>query len=129
MNKKMIKVGSVLMALSVILGAITAHVLEKHLTEKMLKTFETAARYQTYHSLGIILCGILTMGFDLKKINWVYKLFLIGIILFSGSLYALSLLSLTGNESFKMLGAITPFGGLCFIIGWIYLAIILSKLK
>ncbi len=129
MHKKIMLTGCVLAALAVILGALAAHALEKHLTDKMLKAFETAARYQMYHAIAIIICGVLYFHHQHKQIKTAFKLFLSGIIFFSGSLYGLSLLSLTHNDKFNIIGAITPIGGICFIFGWIFLALGLSKMK
>lgn len=129
MYKKMLVMGCVLAALSVALGAIGAHLLEKHLTEKMLKAFETAARYQMYHAIAIVVCGILYQQNQQKQISTAFKMFLLGILFFCGSLYSLAILSFTGNNSLGFIGAITPLGGLCFIFGWIFLALGLSKMK
>lgn len=129
MHKKMFFTGCVLAALSVALGAIGAHLLEKQLSEKMLKAFETAARYQMYHAIAIVLCGVLYQQSQIKQIITSYKLFFFGTLLFSGSLYLLSLLSIGGSNNFGFIGAITPLGGICLILGWIFLALGLSKMK
>ncbi len=107
--------GAALAGLSVVAGAFGAHALKSKLTPKLLTIFETAARYQMYHALGLIMVAVVNEGSILITIaGW---LFLGGIIIFSGSLY---ILSLTG---IRWLGAITPIGGLAFIIGWACLAI------
>lgn len=129
MYKKMFVTGCVLAASSVALGAIGAHLLEKHLTEKMLKAFETAARYQMYHAIAVVICAVLYQQYQLKQIATAFKLFLLGTLLFSGSLYSLALLSFTTNNNWSFIGAITPLGGLCFIVGWIFLGLGLSKMK
>jgi uncharacterized membrane protein YgdD (TMEM256/DUF423 family) len=129
MAKKMIIAGCLLAAISVVLGAFAAHVLDKQLSEKMMKTFETAAKYQMYHSLGIILCGVFGLLFSNIKLKGVYYLFFAGIVLFSGSLYALCLMSINYGDKFNFLGAITPLGGLCFISGWFLLAYQVAKQK
>ena len=107
--------GAALAGLSVVAGAFGAHALKSKLTPELLTIFETAARYQMYHALGLIMVTVVNEGSILTTIaGW---LFLGGIIIFSGSLY---ILSLTG---IRWLGAITPIGGLAFIIGWACLAI------
>ncbi len=80
----------------------------------MLEVFETGARYQMYHALAIVLCGVLAVRYPAaSSAGWIFQL---GIVLFSGSLYALSL---TGV---KEIGAVTPFGGVAFLVGWCWLA-------
>ena len=129
MYKKMLIIAAIFAALSVILGAIAAHFLEQYLTDKMLKVFETAARYQMYHSLAIALCGILFYNNSIKAFKIAFYLFIVGIVLFSGSLYALSLLSLQQKISLHFVGAITPIGGICFIMGWAFIAMGVNKMK
>lgn len=111
-----IRLAAILGALTVAIGAFGAHglapVLEKF---GRTATFETAVKYQFYHTLAIFLVGVVQLHFQANKIlhSAVY-LFVIGIIVFSGSLYVLSTTGIT------WLGAITPFGGVAFILGWIY---------
>ncbi len=105
------RVGAVLMFLDVALGAFGAHGLKDRLTPELLAVFETGVRYQAYHALGLLMIAALR-GPD--KAAWC---FLGGIVLFSGSLYALAL---TGV---RWLGAITPVGGLLFLAGWLLLAL------
>ena len=129
MYKKILIIATILAAISVILGAMAAHILEQHLTNKMLNAFKTATQYQMYHSLAIALCGLLYKTEENKYFKKAFYLFFVGIFLFSGSLYVLSLLSLTQITSLNFIGAITPIGGLCFIAGWICLAVAISKIK
>ena len=112
--------GLVSAAFTVILGAFAAHGLKHSLTEYQLSIIDTGVRYQMYHSIAIILgCLILTQSKETAKVPlW---LFCIGISFFSGSLY---LLAFTGA---KWLGPITPLGGMCFIAGWIWLAVVVVK--
>ena len=115
----LIGLGSLFAAIGVALGAFGAHGLQTRLPAERLETFETGVRYQMYHSLGLLAAGFVR-GFLPGSVlaiaaGW---LFLAGIFLFSGSLY---LLVLTGR---RLWGAVTPFGGLAFIIGWICLALI-----
>lgn len=123
----MLFIASCLAALSVILGAFGAHALHDKLQPKLLLTFETAVRYQMYHAFAIAMCGICYHLFNHKKILLAFKFFIVGIILFSGSLYALCLLSLNYGDTFNFLGAVTPLGGLSFISGWLLLAFSMYK--
>ncbi|MGG4144178.1 DUF423 domain-containing protein [Paenibacillus algorifonticola] len=110
--------GSINMFLSVMLGAFGAHALKKKLSADMLAIFQTGVQYQIAHALGLLLAGILAGGVLTSGLVVTAGWFLFaGIILFSGSLYALSL------SGVKKLGAITPLGGLCFLIGWAILAV------
>lgn len=107
--------GSVLAALAVAIGAFGAHGLKSKVSSEDLVIFETGVRYQMYHSLGLILIGILGFHYPSNIIHLPAILFLIGIIIFSGTLY---LIPLTGLRWF---GAITPIGGTALIAGWIAL--------
>ncbi len=108
-------IGSVLAALAVSIGAFGAHGLKSKVSSEDLVIFETGVRYQMYHSLGLILIGILGFHFSSNIIQLPAALFIIGIIIFSGTLY---LIPLTG---LRWLGAITPIGGTALIAGWIAL--------
>ncbi|MDN7125038.1 DUF423 domain-containing protein [Pseudidiomarina terrestris] len=108
--------GAINMALGVILGAFGAHGLKGKLSPEMLAVFQTGVQYQIYHALGLLLVAALLLPYPqatgLRTGGW---LLLAGIILFSGSLY---LLAVTGAKFF---GPVTPIGGACFIIGWIWI--------
>ena len=109
-------------ALSVAAGAFASHALKDQLGDRALEIFETGARYQMYHSLGLLLIAVLlsqasTIEFNVTWLNSAGIAFIVGIVLFSGSLYALSV------SGIKLLGAITPLGGVGFMVGWICLAI------
>ena len=110
------RVGAGLMFLSVGLGAFGAHALKGQLTEELRAVFETGVRYQAYHALGLLAVAWFSERFPGKGVSAAGLCFLAGIVLFSGSLYALSL---TGIRKF---GAITPVGGLLFLAGWLLLA-------
>ena len=90
MNKTFIGIGAFIGAASVILGAFGAHALKEMVTPDHLVTFETGVRYQFYHALALILVGVLHKEFSGKLLGWAGILFMLGIILFSGSLYLLS---------------------------------------
>jgi uncharacterized membrane protein YgdD (TMEM256/DUF423 family) len=90
MQKIFLFLASVLGALSVALGAYAAHGLKKILPEQSVSIFETGVRYQFYHVFALALCGIIYQNFSNKAVLWAGNLFLLGIIFFSGSLYALT---------------------------------------
>ena len=120
MHKGFIKTAALLGALSVMLGAFAAHGLKKILTADDLQIFETAVRYQFYHVFALLAVGILYAAFPGKLMVWAGKLFIAGIILFSGSLYLLCYVKYN-QLPLNWLGAITPFGGVAFIAGWVLL--------
>ncbi|HAH24580.1 MAG TPA: DUF423 domain-containing protein [Prolixibacteraceae bacterium] len=119
--KKILFTGAVLMALGVLLGAFGAHALKAQLSPEMLGVYKTAVEYQFYHSLGLLLVGLIGYHLQSKWLKWSGILLFVGVVLFCGSLYALSLTGI------KTLGVITPFGGLSFVAGWICLAIAIEK--
>jgi uncharacterized membrane protein YgdD (TMEM256/DUF423 family) len=115
---KYTKIGAFAAMLSVVFGAFGAHMLEDSLTADALDVYETAVQYHMFHSIGILLIALLMDRLPSQKLAvWAARLLLIGIVLFSGSLYALAL----SDE--KILGAITPLGGVAFIAGWICMAL------
>lgn len=120
MHKGFLKTAAVFGALSVALGAFAAHGLKKILTTDNLQVFETAVRYQFYHVFALLAAGILYAAFPGKLLAWAGKLFITGIILFSGSLYLLCYVKYS-EISLNWIGAITPFGGVAFIAGWLML--------
>jgi uncharacterized membrane protein YgdD (TMEM256/DUF423 family) len=113
-----IATGAIALALGVILGAFGAHALRGRLDGYLMGVYEKAVFYHFIHALGILIVSLLPkLGVTSEtSAGWVCGLLLAGIAIFSGSLY---LLALTGN---RVLGAITPVGGACFIAGWIALA-------
>jgi uncharacterized membrane protein YgdD (TMEM256/DUF423 family) len=122
MSKIFLIFGCLFGALSVMIGAFGAHALKAILeANNRLDTFETAVKYQFYHSFALILLGILMQKNESQQFNLAGYLFIGGILIFSGSLYILSITGL------KWLGAITPIGGLAMIGGWLVMAWILCK--
>lgn len=109
--------GALLAMLAVAAGAFGAHALKTRLTPDDLAIFETAARYQMYHALAIALTAIVLRSREARCGRAAFWCFLVGIVLFSGSLYALVL---SGERRF---GAVTPIGGVAFMLGWLLLAI------
>ena len=127
MDRKLIFTGCILMALAVVAGAFGAHALQSLLDEKYLQTYHTAVNYHIYHSIALILTGILYPQAHQSLIQSAYRFYLLGLLLFCGSLYLMTLLTAFAKIRYGWLGAITPFGGLSFIIGWILLAIAVKK--
>ena len=107
--------GSLLSMLSVVLGAFGAHYLKNTLNDYSLSVFQTGVLYQFFHSIGILVLVLLSKSINNLNLDLSIWFFTLGIILFSGSLY---LLAITG---LKWLGAITPIGGIFFILGWMFL--------
>lgn len=129
LQTNLIFIGSLLMALAVGLGAFGAHALEGHISETDAAIFETANKYHFIHALALLFLSQLVKKMHRKPIKWTGIFLFSGIVLFSGSLYALALSQAVLGDRLGILGAITPLGGLAFIIGWLILAISLwSKL-
>ena len=114
--KSLLVIGSVFAALSVLMGAFGAHGLKNRLSIEDLAIFETAVRYQMYHALGILLMGVASFYLTEKLVSAPAYFLILGIIVFSGSLFLLVFTNL------RWFGAITPIGGLCLIIGWLLFA-------
>ena len=122
MQKTILIIAAVLGAVSVGIGAFGAHGLKGILLiNERLDTFETAVKYQFYHTLAIFLIGLLMYRISSDLLNYAAFSMMAGIILFSGSLY---ILSLTNTGAW---GAVTPIGGLFMIIGWVLLALAVAK--
>ena len=117
MGLRFMAVGALLALLGVAAGAFGAHGLRSIVSEQMLEVFHTGVRYQMYHAFGLMVSGGALAFYQLSLFRWATWAFLTGILLFSGSLYVMSL------SGVRWLGAITPLGGLFFIIGWVLLAI------
>lgn len=115
--------GSIFAGLAVAIGAFGAHGLKAMLTaNQRVDTFELAVKYQFYHSLALLIAGLAMNWYGDRKLSYSSLFFSAGIIVFSGSLYALSLTGMT------TLGAITPLGGLAFLIGWaVFIAAVAGK--
>ena len=120
--KSVLILAGILGAISVGIGAFGAHGLKDLLeTNGKVDTFETAVKYQFYHTLALLLLGILMLNFQQSYLTYSAYAFTGGIVVFSGSLYVLSLTNIS------WLGAITPIGGLGFILGWVFLVLGVSK--
>jgi uncharacterized membrane protein YgdD (TMEM256/DUF423 family) len=121
MHKGFLKIAALVGLLSVAMGAFGAHALKGMISDHAIATFETGVRYQFYHVIALLVTGILYKEFRMLTIIWAGTLFIAGIILFSGSLYALAFVQATIKPGYQWIGAITPIGGLCFITGWFFL--------
>jgi uncharacterized membrane protein YgdD (TMEM256/DUF423 family) len=110
--------GAILLAIAVMLGAFGAHGLRGKIDDYSMNVYERAVLYHFLHALGILVVSILPRAGVLNELrtNWVAGLLCVGIVLFSGSLYVLAI------SGVRMLGAVTPFGGLSFIAAWLLLA-------
>jgi uncharacterized membrane protein YgdD (TMEM256/DUF423 family) len=114
--------GAVSGLIGVAAGAFGAHALRNRLSAGLLAVFETGARYQMYHALALLAVAWIATVAPSAPATWAGRLFLTGTVLFSGSLYALALSGIRG------LGAITPFGGVAFLAGWVCLAFAARRL-
>jgi uncharacterized membrane protein YgdD (TMEM256/DUF423 family) len=124
MNKRWILAAAgVLLALATISGAFGAHALQTRLTPARLNVYETAVRYQFYHSLGLLALGVFASTRDIPLLRWAAALVIAGIVLFCGSIYALSF------GAPRPLGIVTPIGGLALISGWIVYVVAVLRLK
>lgn len=115
-NNCVIVTGAAFGFLAIILGAFGAHALKKVLSTDKLASFEVGVRYQIYSALFLILIGY-NANFEISSLRWAFYLVTIGTVLFSFSIYLLSLSEYL-KKSFKFLGPITPLGGLLMILGW-----------
>ena len=114
MTKFFISIAAIMAGLSVAGGAFASHALKDQISERALEIFETGSKYQMYHALALLMVGLFLSTHEVTStlLNAAGWAFIIGVVLFSGSLYALSLSGL------KWLGAITPLGGVAFLVGW-----------
>ncbi|MGB3613983.1 MAG: DUF423 domain-containing protein [Elainellaceae cyanobacterium] len=123
MAKLFLVVAAILGGLSVAGGAFASHALKAQLSDRALEIFETGAKYQMYHALALLFVGVLLRSEDNPWLSTAGIAFVVGVALFSGSLYGLSL------SGIKTLGVITPLGGVAFLVGWGCLAVTAATLK
>jgi uncharacterized membrane protein YgdD (TMEM256/DUF423 family) len=121
--------GSFFAALAVILGAFGAHALKEVLSPEQLITYETGVRYQVYHSFALLAAGIIYSSFPFKQMRLAAIFFMIGIVMFSGSLYLLTWLKMREVVGLRGIGIITPIGGVFFILGWLMMMLGILKRK
>ncbi|MEW5799754.1 MAG: DUF423 domain-containing protein [Bacteroidota bacterium] len=123
MQKIFFTIGAALGFTGVVLGAFGAHALKSAVAPDMLAVFETGVRYQMYHAFGLIAVGLMVRFSDHRLLSFAGWSFTAGIVLFSGSLYAMTFTGI------KIFGMITPFGGLAFLFGWTCLFFSALKIK
>ncbi|WP_179032008.1 DUF423 domain-containing protein [Paenibacillus kribbensis] len=117
MQRRWIIVGSIMMLLAVAIGAFGAHIVKARIDADALAVYETGVKYHMFHAVGLLIIALAAGQWGASsRLRWAARLLFTGIILFSGSLYVLSLTGI------RVLGAITPLGGVCFIAGWVCLA-------
>ena len=115
--------GSIFAALAILFGAFGSHALKEKLTLEQLEIYDIATRYLMFHALGIFAIGILGYQVPKEVLTWPLLLMIFGILIFSGSLYLISL------AGYKKLGMVTPIGGLALIISWLMVAYNIYKLS
>jgi uncharacterized membrane protein YgdD (TMEM256/DUF423 family) len=119
MHKRFLTAGAIFGGLGVALGAFGAHGLEKLTTdEKILHGYQTGVQYQLYHALALLATAFIFEKLSNRWIKWAGNCFIAGILLFSGSLYLLTLLKIQKSSGINIIGPVTPLGGLFFIAGW-----------
>lgn len=126
-DKKILITATLLAAITIALGAFGAHGLKKLVDEPLLSSFETGVRYQMYHVIALVSIGFAGSISESTRL-WVFRFFIFGIFLFSGSIYLLTLKEFL-PFSVGFLGPVTPIGGLMFIMGWLRLCYGIIKIK
>ena len=127
MHKGFLQTAAILGLLAVALGAFGAHTLKQYIEQDALNTFETGVRYQFYHALALLAVGMLLEKFPNKQLRYAGYCFIGGVVLFSGSLYALTALKATATVGLSGIGVVTPLGGVLFILGWLFLLLGVRK--
>lgn len=123
MDKSTLIKGAILGCLAVILGALGAHALKDLLTIDQLSSFETGVKYQMYHAILLVAIAFIGNKFSSKYISTALNLMFVGVILFSGSIYILTIKNILGLNYLKFAGPITPIGGVLLVIGWLLLIV------
>jgi uncharacterized membrane protein YgdD (TMEM256/DUF423 family) len=123
MHRGYIKLGAFMAAISVVIGAFGAHLLKKYLSPELLATFQTGVIYQFFHSLALMVTGLLLKRYPNNMMMWAGRLFTLGIIFFSGSLYLLVMLQSFKGTGLGAFSLLTPLGGLLFVSGWLAIVI------
>ena len=123
MQRLFLILGALSAALGVAAGAFGAHALRDKVEPRLLEVFETGARYQMYHAMALVAVGLVASRWPSSLLSTAGWLFVAGTLFFTGSLYAMTFTGI------RALGAITPIGGVCFIAGWVCLAIAAAKFE
>ncbi|HXB05759.1 MAG TPA: DUF423 domain-containing protein [Puia sp.] len=121
MNRNFLSIAAILGALSVALGAFAAHKLKTMVGPETVAIFETGVRYQFYHVFALLFVAFLSEKIHNRWMIWAGNCFIMGIILFCGSLYLLTALTIAENTHRTLAGIATPIGGVFFIAGWVFL--------
>lgn len=122
MNSRWIlALGGLLVGLATLSGAFGAHALQTRLSPERLDIYETAVRYHFFHALGLLAIGLAARAIDAPALRWSAALVVAGIVLFSGSIYALSF------SAPRFIGILTPIGGLALIAGWMVFAVAMFR--
>ena len=119
--------GTVLAGLGVVLGAFGAHGLKQLVPPETVSAYQTGVQYQMYHAFALLIVGVLMDRYSSSLLNWAGVFFVLGIVLFSGSLYFLASLKAMNKVGVSGIGLITPIGGIMFVIGWILLLVAIIK--
>ena len=127
MQKIFLILGAILAGLGVALGAFGAHGLKKIVPAETVSSYQTGVQYQMYHAFALLIIGILSERFSRNIMSWSGAFFVLGIVLFSGSLYLLASLKAMNKVGVSGIGIITPIGGLCFLIGWALLLVAIIR--
>ena len=123
MHKQYLSLACFLGAITVAMGAFGAHALKSLVDEHSLAIYDTAIRYQFFHTLALALSALIYKSYPNKQVRLAGLFFLLGILFFSGSLYLLTLKAAINSDGFAWAGPITPIGGVFFISGWILLGL------
>jgi hypothetical protein len=123
MQRTFFRTAAILAMFSVMLGAFGAHVLKEYVTEQSLDSFQTATTYMMNHAIALFIVGKMYRHYKKKTMVWAGNFFVMGIIMFSGSIYLSIVLKFLGYDKLTLVNLITPLGGLMFILGWLMLFI------
>ena len=121
MQRTFFRIAAIIAMISVILGAFGAHLLKEHISEQSLASFQTATTYMVNHAIALFIVGMMYRHYKKKSIIWSGSFFVMGIIMFSGSIYLSIVLKFLGYDQLTLVNIITPVGGLMFILGWFIL--------
>ena len=129
MNKNTLIKAGILGMIAVLGGAFGAHALKEILSPAHLASFNTGVRYQMIHAVVLLFLFLLGNKFEMKQFKIAAHLIFFGVVLFSGSIYLLTLKNIIGLEVLKFAGPITPIGGLLIITGWLFIVLGAMKMK